>query len=204
MDRRTWLKVLGLLSSANAAAPQEGGRGPGQPQTPPQPPMRVKKEQVAGALAILGLEFEDAELEMMLRRVNSGLTGYENLRKVDIPYGTEPAFAFHPGLPGRAAIKGPERFLPTPAPTHPRAPGNLEDVAFWPVTQLAPLIRSRAVSSVNLTKMYLGRMKKYGPQLLCLIPPPEALALKQAAAADKEIRAGHYRGPLHGIPYGVK
>src|SRR3982751_4691442 len=204
MDRRTWLKVLGLLSSANAAAPQEGGRGPGQPQTPPQPPMRVKKEQVAGALAILGLEFEDAELEMMLRRVNSGLTGYENLRKVDIPYGTEPAFAFQPGLPGRAPIKGPQRFAPTAAPAHLKAPKNLEDVAFWPVTQLAPLIHSRAVSSFDLTRMYLARMKKYAPKLLCLVTLTEDLALEQAAAADKEIRAGHYRGPLHGMPYGVK
>jgi Asp-tRNA(Asn)/Glu-tRNA(Gln) amidotransferase A subunit family amidase len=141
---------------------------------------------------------------MMLRRVNSGLTGYENLRKVDIPYGTEPAFAFQPGLPGRAPIKGPQRFAPTPAPAHAKAPKNLEEVAFWPVTQLAPLIHSRAVSSVDLTRMYLGRMKKYAPQLLCLVTLTEDLALEQAAAADKEIRAGHYRGPLHGIPYGVK
>jgi Asp-tRNA(Asn)/Glu-tRNA(Gln) amidotransferase A subunit family amidase len=201
MDRRTWLQLLGLISSATAASPQQGGRGQGQPQ---QPPMRIKKEQVAGALALLGLDFQDAEIDMLLRRVNSGLTSYENLRKVDIPYGTEPAFAFHPGLPGRTPIKGPQRFLPTVAPTHPRAPGNLEDVAFWPVTQLAPLLHSRAVSSIDLTRMYLARMKKYGPKLLCLVTLTEDLALEQAAAADKEIRAGRYRGPLHGIPYGVK
>ncbi len=166
--------------------------------------MRVQKEQVVAALALLGLNFEDAEIEMMMRRVNNGLTSYENLRKIDVPYGTEPAFAFHPGLPGRAPIKGPQRFLPTVAATHPRVPRNLEDVAFWPVTQLAPLLRSRAVSSVDLTKMYLARMKKYGPKLLCLVTLTEDLALEQAAAADKEIHAGRYRGPLHGIPYGLK
>ena len=85
-----------------------------------------------------------------------------------------------------------------------RAPKNLEDVAFWPVTELSTLLRTRAVSSFDLTKMYLARMKKYAPQLLCLVTLTEDLALEQAAAADKEIRAGHYRGPLHGIPYGVK
>jgi Asp-tRNA(Asn)/Glu-tRNA(Gln) amidotransferase A subunit family amidase len=201
MDRRTWLQLLGLLSSASAAAPD--APQPQQP-APPPPPMRVKKEQVVGALALMGLEFEDAEVEMMLRRVNAGLTGYENLRKVDVPYGTEPAFAFHPGLPGRTPIKGPPRFAPTAAPGHPKPPRNLEDVAFWPVTELAPLIHSRSVSSMDLTRMYLARLKKYGPKLLCVVTLTEDLALEQAAAADKEIRAGRHRGPLHGIPYGVK
>jgi Asp-tRNA(Asn)/Glu-tRNA(Gln) amidotransferase A subunit family amidase len=72
------------------------------------------------------------------------------------------------------------------------------------VTELAPLVRSRAVSSTDLTKMYLARMKKYSPKLLCLITLTEDLALEQAAAADSEIKAGKYRGPLHGIPFGVK
>jgi len=207
MERRTWLQLLGLLSTATStAAPQQppagagrGGQGQGQ-----APPMRVKKEQVVGALALLGLEFQDAEIDMMMRRVNGSLASYENLRKIDVPYGTEPAFSFVPGLPGRKELRGPQRFTTTISVAHHRAPKNLEDVAFWPVTQLAPLIHSRAVSSTDLTKMYLSRMKKYSPQLLCLITLTEDLALEQAAAADKEIRAGHYRGPLHGIPYGVK
>jgi Asp-tRNA(Asn)/Glu-tRNA(Gln) amidotransferase A subunit family amidase len=195
MDRRAWLQLLGLLSSTAAAAPQ-------QPQQQ-QPPLRIKKEQVVGALALMGLEFPDTEVDMLLRRVNSSLGTYESLRKVDVPYGTEPAFAFHPGLPDRPPIKGPQRFSLTGGPS-PKAPGDLEEVAFWPVTQLAPLIRSRAVSSTDLTKMYLGRMKKHGPKLLCLVTLTEELALQQAAAADREIRAGRYRGPLHGIPYGLK
>jgi hypothetical protein len=196
MDRRAWLHLLGLLSSAAAASPQ-----PPQPQQ--QQPLRIRKEQVVGALALMGLEFPDSELDMLLRRVNNSLGAYENLRKVDVPYGTEPAFAFHPGLPGRTPIKGPQRFSPTSAQS-PRVPSDLEDAAFWPVTQLAPLLRTRAVSSTDLTKMYLARMKKHGPKLLCLVTLTEDLALEQAAAADREIRAGRYRGPLHGIPYGLK
>ena len=70
--------------------------------------------------------------------------------------------------------------------------------------QLAELIRTRRISSTELTKMYLARLKKYGPKLLCVVTLTEDLALKQAAAADAEIKRGKYRGPLHGIPWGAK
>jgi Asp-tRNA(Asn)/Glu-tRNA(Gln) amidotransferase A subunit family amidase len=81
---------------------------------------------------------------------------------------------------------------------------SVEDLAFLPVTELAPLIRERRVSSSDLTRMYLARLKKYSPQLNCVITLTEDLALTQAAAADVEIRRGKYRGPLHGIPWGAK
>ena len=167
--------------------------------------MRVTKEQVAAAFVLLGIEFQDSELDMMLRRVNDALSGYEELRKVDVPYDAEPAFAFHPGLPSRVPGKGPARYATTiPVAATAKAPKNLEDLAFLPVTSLAPLVRSRAVTSTELTKMYLARMNRYSPNLLCLVTLTEELALERAAAADKEIRAGRYRGPLHGIPFGVK
>src|ERR1035441_3924485 len=270
MDRRTWLQLITILAAAREAHPQQrggattppaegagrGGRGQGGLQNLP---MRVTKEQVIGALKLLGLEFQDAELDMMLRGVNQALSNYEGLRKADVPLDTEPAFAFHPGLPDRQPIKGPPRFdttnpkenrkttrrPPDPAAEGPRkadvpldtepafafhpglpdrqpikgpqrfdttipkapvmkAPSNLEDVAFWRVVDLAPLVKARAISSTDLTKMYIARMQKYSPKLLCLITSTEELALEQAAAADKEIKAGHYRGPLHGIPFGLK
>ena len=167
--------------------------------------MRVTREQVAAAFVLLGIEFQDAEIDMMLRRVSDALTSYEALRKTDVPYDAEPAFTFHPGLPGRVPDKGPARYQTTiPLTSTAKAPKNPEDLAFLPVTRLAPLVRSRAVTSTDLTKMYLARMKKYSPNLLCLVTLTEDLALERAAAADKEIRAGHYRGPLHGIPFGVK
>lgn len=177
--------------------------------------MRVNKEQIVGALKLIGLEFNDAELDQMLPRVNQALGNYEALRRIEIGYGVEPAFHFSPGLPDRTPIKGPQRFEPTisrpgaaangKAPArNSKAPANLEDAAFWPVTELAPLIHSRAVSSTDLTKMYIARMKMYSPKLLCLITLTEDLALERAAEADTEIRQGKYRGPLHGIPFGVK
>jgi len=197
MDRRTWFQLMAVLSSARPAMPQ--GRGQ------QQQPMRVNKEQVTAALKLMGLEFQDAEVDQMLRNVNRGLYSYEALRKIDVPYDTEPSFAFHPGLPDRAPGKGPARFEPTFAQVkNAKAPSNLEDVAFWPVSELAPLLRSRAVTSTDLTKMYLARMKKYSPKLLCLVTLTEEQALERAATADSEIKQGHYRGPLHGIPFGVK
>jgi Asp-tRNA(Asn)/Glu-tRNA(Gln) amidotransferase A subunit family amidase len=83
-------------------------------------------------------------------------------------------------------------------------PQNLEDVAFWPATHLGELIRTKQVSSVELTEMYLGRLKRYYPKLLCVVTLTEELAMQQAREADREIASGHYRGPLHGIPYGIK
>jgi len=214
MDRRTWFQLIGILSLARPAYSQQRPVGDGRGQQPQQP-MRVTKDQVAAALKLLGLEFQDSEMESMLRGVNQALGNYESLRKLDIPLDTEPAFCFHPGLPGRQPIKGPQRFETTipksgaakaPSKLAPSnlAPSNLEDLAFWRVTELAPLIRSRAVSSTDLTKMYIERMKKYSPKLLCLITSTEDLAMDQAALADREIKSGHYRGPLHGIPFGLK
>jgi Asp-tRNA(Asn)/Glu-tRNA(Gln) amidotransferase A subunit family amidase len=191
------MQLMTILAAAREGQAQQRGGGQNQP-------MRVDKTQVAGALKLLGLEFQDSEIDSMLRGVNTALNNYESLRKADVPLGVEPAFAFHPGLPNRTPIKGPQRFETTIAKSAGKAPANLEDLAFARVVDLAPLVRSRAVSSTDLTKMYLERMKKYSPKLLCLITLTEELALQQAAQADQEIKAGKYRGPLHGIPFGLK
>ena len=220
MDRRTWFQLLGVLSAAGvsaqerpqappaAGAPASAAPAPaGAQQGGQRRPLRVTKEQVSAGLALLGLEFQDSEIELMLPEVSTALTSYESLRKTDVGYDVEPAFTFHPGLPGRVAEKGPARYsttIPPAAATAPKAPKDLEELAFLPVTGIAPLVRARAVTSTDLTKMYLARMKRYAPDLLCLATLTEDLALERAAEADKEIRAGRYRGPLHGIPFGVK
>ncbi len=158
-----------------------------------------------GAPADPAWSFQDAEIDMMLRNVDTALGDYEAIRKIEVAYDVEPSFCFHPGLPDRTPIKGPQRFDTTIRKAcTAKAPADVEELAFLPVTELAPLVRSRAVSSTALTTMYLERMKKYSPKLLCLITLTEELALQQAAAADNEIKAGRYRGPLHGIPVGVK
>ena len=85
-----------------------------------------------------------------------------------------------------------------------KVPKTLEEVAFYSIGQLSELIRTRKVTSQQLTTMYLGRLKKYGPKLECVVTLTEELAMKQAKQADREIAKGRYRGPLHGIPYGAK
>jgi Asp-tRNA(Asn)/Glu-tRNA(Gln) amidotransferase A subunit family amidase len=174
-------------------------------QQPPPAPQRIPKEALPSALQMLGLEFTEAEQATMLPSANRALGQYEALRQIDVPLDTEPAFHFVPRLPGKSLRRGPARFRPTRA-TAPKKPHwkSVEELAFLPVTELAPLVRARQVSSTDLTRMYLDRLKRYSPKLNCVITLTEELALRQAAEADREIRAGRYRGPLHGIPWGAK
>src|SRR5580658_297758 len=114
MDRRTLVQLMGVLAAARPAISQDrGGRGvaPAGPQGGRgQQPMRVTKEQISSALKLMGLEFSDPEIDMMLPRVNQALGNYEALRRVEIGYSVEPAFHFAPGLSNRVPIKGPQRF----------------------------------------------------------------------------------------------
>lgn len=79
-----------------------------------------------------------------------------------------------------------------------------EDLAFLPVHRLAALLRERRVTSVELTEIYLERLHRYDPALLCVVSFLDGRAREEAQQADAEIRAGDWRGPLHGVPYGVK
>src|SRR5262249_51646634 len=110
---------------------------------------------------------------------------------------------FHPAPaePPVAASRGQVRLADTAAPARPTSD---EDLAFLPVASLAALIRARQVTSTELTKLYLDRLRRYDPVLKCVITYTDELAIKQAERADREIAAGQYRGPLHGIPWGAK
>jgi Asp-tRNA(Asn)/Glu-tRNA(Gln) amidotransferase A subunit family amidase len=114
-----------------------------------------------------------------------------------------PPLYFNPIVPG-TKIDRTKRTFRTSTPPIVKRPANLEEGAFWPATQLAELIRTKQVSSVELTEMYLSRLKRYNSKLFCAVTITEELAMRQAREADREIAAGRYRGPLHGIPYGVK
>lgn len=164
---------------------------------------RVTKEMIAACEGVSGLEFTDAERELMLEGVNDALESYEELREVPIPNAVAPAVRFDPVLPGRSFAAESTVFRHT-RPRGIERPADLEEVAFWPVTHLAELVRARQVTSRELTEMYLGRLERHGPTLECVISLTGELALRQADRADAEIARGHYRGPLHGIPWGAK
>ena len=131
---------------------------------------------------------------------------YADLCALDIPQATEPALVFQPFLPGRrpSGRATPGSAIRVSQPDGFAVPDTLEDLAFQPVTVLSTLIQRRQVTSVQLTRMYLDRLARFGDQLHCVVTRTEALALSQAAEANREIAEGRYRGPLHGIPWGAK
>jgi Asp-tRNA(Asn)/Glu-tRNA(Gln) amidotransferase A subunit family amidase len=197
-------RLLELVPAITALAISGGGAfAVAEGQSRQQAPIRVTRAQIETALQLYGLSFTDSQLEMMLQNVSGALNSYEALREVNIPLDTEPAFHFSPALPGKQPKPRASHFQASVV-TKPVPFGDVEELAFLPVTQLAPLVKMKKVTSVALTKMYLARLKKYSPKLLNVITLTEDLALEQATRADAEIVAGHYRGSLHGIPYGVK
>jgi Asp-tRNA(Asn)/Glu-tRNA(Gln) amidotransferase A subunit family amidase len=162
----------------------------------------VDAEMIQIAGQVIGLEFTASEAELMTYAVNLNYANYETIRQHELGNAPLPAFHFDPRLPGYV---GP-RALPMCERARPevKRPERLEELAFYPVVALAELVRTRQVSARELTEMYLDRLKNFGPQLACVATLTEELACKQAAQADAEIAVGKYRGPLHGIPYGVK
>lgn len=167
-----------------------------------QEPRRITAAMLADALKISGLEFTSDERAEMLDSLNQALTRYEALREIDINPDIGPPMYFNPLVPGTALDRIPRPFRPSRAAVTP--PARLEEVAFWPLTHLAELVRTRQVTASELTAMYVARLKRYNPALNCVVTLTEELGLQQAAQADREIAAGHYRGPLHGIPWGCK
>ena len=163
----------------------------------------ITVETVAHAAEVAGLEFSDEEREMMLQGLEGNLRSYQALREVDVPNDVPPAVQFDPALPHHTIPSGPDVVRRSRRPSEVR-PGSLEEVAFWPVTRLAELIRSRQVSSEELTRMYLDRLERHGTELEAVITLTAERALRQARERDREVARGEIRGPLHGIPWGAK
>jgi Asp-tRNA(Asn)/Glu-tRNA(Gln) amidotransferase A subunit family amidase len=163
----------------------------------------ITKEMVAHAEKIAGLEFTDEQREAIARGLTTNVANWERLRAVPLPNAVLPAVQFDPVLPGMQlpAERRGLRFVP---PSGVQRPGNLEEVAFWPVTRLSELVRTRQVMPSELTDMYLSRLKRLDGRLLSVVTLTEERARAQAAMLDEELRNGNYRGPLHGIPWGAK
>jgi Asp-tRNA(Asn)/Glu-tRNA(Gln) amidotransferase A subunit family amidase len=164
---------------------------------------KITKEMLQDAEQIAGLEFTDQERELMVDGLNGHLKRYQKLREVQLDNSVAPALQFNPVTPNMSFEK---KQLPIKAgkPVKAEPPSDIEQLSFWTITNLAGLIKSRKVSSLELTNMYLSRLKKYDSKLQCVITLTEELAFQQAKRADKEIASGRYRGPLHGIPWGAK
>jgi Asp-tRNA(Asn)/Glu-tRNA(Gln) amidotransferase A subunit family amidase len=163
----------------------------------------INVEMVGQAQKIMGLDFDEAKRDSMLSNLSEYLDSYKAIRAVSLPNSVPPAVLFNP-IPAAFQFEKMKKPFKMSPPGKVVMPKNIEDVAFYSVGQLAELIRTRKVTSVQLTRMYIDRLKKHGPKLECVITLTEDLAYEQAKQADSEIAKGKYRGPLHGIPYGAK
>ncbi len=152
---------------------------------------------------LLDLQFSKAENDSMQNGVAQNKSAYQQIRETTIPNSNWPAILFNPILPEMDFGKSQLPIIwGNSSPI--KKPKSEAEIAFLTIEDLAHLIKSKQLSSVELTKIYLNRLKKYGDTLACVVTLTEDLALKQAKKADEEIANGRYRGILHGIPYGVK
>jgi len=163
----------------------------------------ITEAMLAVAAACAGLSFTDAERALMLKGVQRFLEHYEQLRAVPIDNSVAPALAFDPRLAGATLVARPPADLVDDTPAA-QLPSSEADLAFASVATLSRLVRARQVTSVELTELYLRRLERYDPALLCVVTHTGELALEQARRADAELAAGRRRGPLHGLPWGAK
>ena len=173
----------------------------------PTAPDEITVPMLRTAQQLFGLNFNDAQLDSTRRNLSGYRDSYEALRKIPLPNSVAPAVVFDPRpLRMRQALL--TTVVPNPGklPEAAKAtlPANRDALAFYTVRQLGDLLRTKQITSEELTTFFLARLRQYDPKLHCVITLTEDLAMQQARQADKEIRAGKYRGPLHGIPFGVK
>lgn len=203
VGRRAFLgfcAAAGLAPAVSAALWQEAA-AQAAPMGNPQPAGPVTAAMVAAAEVVAGLAYSDAERDMLVQDLNAALRGQAALRTIPLPNEVAPALLFRPleaGMP--ADGEAPARPRPRPV----AAVSGDSDLAFRSVAELAELVRTRQVTSEQLTRLALDRLRRHDATLHCVVTLTEERALRQARAADEEIAAGQWRGPLHGIPWGAK
>lgn len=155
------------------------------------------------AARLAGLAWTDAECRDVADSLSSLTASVERIGKDQLTNHSPLPVHFDPRPPGTVTPR-PAGGTRLPDPPRVRRPAQLEQVAFWPATHLAALIRTRQATSVEITRMYLDRLNRHNAVLNCTVTVTESRALAEAAAADADLAAGRVRGPLHGVPYGVK
>lgn len=216
LDRRSFLAACSRAGITSALLPGVLYTLAAQAQeatgTDQSKPPKITPEMIDQAAILAGVgPFSDEQKKMMIDGLVDRNGSMKAIRKLKLPNSVAPCFVFHP-MP--AANSSEHRC--TAEPDRPAAqetaesgraasaPARIEDLAFAPVAELGGLLRARKITSLDLTKMYIARLKRYDSLLHFVITLTEDRALTQAKKADEEIAAGKYRGPLHGIPWGAK
>jgi Asp-tRNA(Asn)/Glu-tRNA(Gln) amidotransferase A subunit family amidase len=212
LDRRSFLSACTRAGISSALLPgvlytlaAQAQEAPGTDQSKPP---KITPEIIDQAAIIAGVgPFTAEQKQMMIDGLVDVNDSEKAIRKLNLPNSVAPSFVFHPQPAAKPASEQPcvgHNVAGDYLPLHLQRPQRIEDLAFATVSELARFIRSRAVTSTDLTKMYLARLKRYDPTLHFVITLTEERALQQAAQADAEIATGKYRGQLHGIPWGAK
>ncbi|MFI5131316.1 MAG: amidase [Chitinophagales bacterium] len=157
---------------------------------------------IRNAVKLYDLDFTDAEADSMLAQLRTNVSLYKGMHQTlpanDIPY----PFAFNP-LPFGNSVPVKQSIVKWELPST-QMPANKNELAFYTIPQLASLVKNKKITSVELTRFFIDRLKKWGDTLLSVITLTEDLALLQAKQADEDLKKGIYHGLLHGIPYGLK
>jgi Asp-tRNA(Asn)/Glu-tRNA(Gln) amidotransferase A subunit family amidase len=199
-----------LATQASAQSSPLVGGGEVKATTDSMP--KITPAMIDAAAIIAGISVTDEQKKTMLDGLEQLRKSFTAIRDLKMPNSVAPAFIFDP-VPGGMVldtVKKPLQISSAPdvkalaASATAGLAGDSDALAFASVRELAELVKTRKVTSVGLTKMYLARLKKYDPQLHFVITLTEERALAHAATADAEIAAGRYKGPLHGIPWGGK
>lgn len=163
----------------------------------------IAKENIEYAEKIIGLNFTKSERDSMLDDLNSQLADFKKIREIILANEIPPSILFNP-IPVNFSNNSVQGKIVYSDYSQIKLPSNKDDLAFYSIGELAQLIKTKQITSIELTKFFIDRLKKYDSILHCVITLTEDSALSQAGKADEEIAAGNYKGMLHGIPYGAK
>jgi hypothetical protein len=207
---RTSLGLLGAAAAGPSKAQKPTELPPGTPPafgTAPAVGPEVSPSTFAEAEKVMQVDLSGTERAVAAGSWRTTMAALYERRTGPRKVGLEPAVApysqWDPVLPGQSRGPALDRFIRTSNDPGP-LPASDADIAFAPLAQLSRWIERRKLTSERLTHLYLERLDRCNPQLRCVITLTRELALRQARQADKEIGAGKYRGPLHGIPWGGK
>lgn len=196
VDRRTFVALFAtsagssLLSDRSSAQIQPGTR-------------QIAPATIREAAQLAGLTWTDEECAEVADALSSFAAHAGKIDKDTLVNASPLPIHFDPRPPG-VAVSIPRPAFRVASTPRVKRPANLEEAAFWSISELAALIRSRQVTATDLTTMYLARLQRHNAALNCVVTLTEERALQEAAQSDREIAGGKYRGLLHGIPYGVK